>query len=142
MRNPLFPPFVPVTRSLEAHRQCFTAQIPELGIFIVGSPAGRVGIFRLTQTLCSGEIIYGFRVEHILPLQERRAGEPGWGSARQLVGVAVGPVQGMLNGRSGDGEEGRRRRWRVMLYWRDHTVDTFEVGKWVEGDDGLEGLVV
>jgi hypothetical protein len=127
-----------------AHRQCFTAQIPELGIFIVGSPAGRVGIFRLTQTLCSGEIIYGFRVEHILPYQrqERVVGELGSGSGKQLVGVAVGPVQGMLDERGGDGVEGRRRRWRVMLYYGDHAVETFEVGKWVEGEDGLEGLVV
>ena len=83
-------------------------------------------------------------MEHILPYQrqERVVGELGSGSGKQLVGVAVGPVQGMLDERGGDGVEGRRRRWRVMLYYGDHAVETFEVGKWVEGEDGLEGLVV
>lgn len=29
-----------------------------------------------------------------------------------------------------------------MLYYGDHAVEAFEVGKWVGGEDGLEGLVV
>ena len=104
MRNPLYPQHSHLHHLSSSshplnlyHRQCFTAQIPELGVFIVASPAGRVGIFRLTHTVHNRRPLYGFRMDHLLPLERRDdgggvvyEGEVNW--ARQLVGVAVGPV--------------------------------------------------
>ncbi|KAF2640918.1 hypothetical protein P280DRAFT_498710, partial [Massarina eburnea CBS 473.64] len=103
MRNPLFPPTDNPNATgpiPQHHRQCYVKQIPELGIFIVASPAGRVGIFSLTKTTYNGRDMYGFRLDHLLPsVTEGRDGkvviEDVWG--RRLVGVAVGPVQGMLD---------------------------------------------
>ncbi|KAL5377600.1 hypothetical protein DPSP01_009654 [Paraphaeosphaeria sporulosa] len=145
MQNPLYPPHSyhhtiadPVTIY---HRQCFTAQIPELGVFMIGSPAGRVGIFRLTrsryQTEHSNKIV-GFRLDHLLPSSKD---EVKYGLldqlGKQLVGVAVGPVQGMFDAEEA-GEEGRNvgtRRWRMMMYYHDHTVLTYELGKYGGADD-------
>lgn len=103
------------------HRHCYATQIPELGIFIVATPAGRVGVFRLTRNNTpEGKVVFGFRLECILPRKERRDDRRGnggneageavniitdvWG--RRLVGVAVGPLQGMLDK---EGSGGRRR---------------------------------
>ena len=57
----------------------------------------------------------------------------------RLIGVAAGPVQGMMdrsNKYSDDEEEVTKddkelglRRWRVMMYYTDHTVLAFELGK-------------
>jgi hypothetical protein len=157
MRNPLYPPqpyrhlsgtFINPVSSY--HRQCFTAQIPELGIFIVGSPSGRVGIFRLTRTSYRTkhcDELIGFRLDHLLPLtrtEVKYAIDEQW--ERQLVGIAVGPVQGMFD--VGEDEEGKikhagARRWRLMMYYHDHTVFAYELGKYGEtGEVGLDELVV
>ncbi|KAF2443766.1 hypothetical protein P171DRAFT_432940 [Karstenula rhodostoma CBS 690.94] len=131
------------------HRQCFNAQIPELGVFIIGSPAGRVGIFRLTRTRYLSEHskeIFGFRLDHLLPLSKDKEAkyivDDQW--ERQLVGLAVGPVQGMLD--AGDGEEERdvgMRRWRLMLYYHDHTVHSYELGKYGgAGETRVDELMV
>ncbi|KAL5420313.1 hypothetical protein PMIN03_000139 [Paraphaeosphaeria minitans] len=153
MRNPLYPPqsyrhtiAVPVAIY---HRQCFTAQIPELGVFIIGSPAGRVGIFRLTRTRYQtqhSEEIYGFRLDQLLPLSKDEA---KYGilnqSGKQLIGVAVGPVQGMFDAEEA-GEEERdvgMRRWRLMMYYHDHTVLAYELGKYGGAEDvRVDELVV
>lgn len=159
MRNPLYPrgswersPILPNGGNIFMyHRQCFTTQIPELGVFIIGSPTGRVGIFRLTRTKCDSadaSELFGFRLDHLLPLKKRDGNyvvNDVW--RRQLVGVAVGPVQGMLD-MAADGEspvvnEGRARRWRLMMYYHDNTVYSYELGKFEqEGPVGLEELVV
>lgn len=153
MRNPLYPPHSyrrthsnPVTIY---HRQCFTAQIPELGVFIVGSPAGRVGIFRLTrshnQTEFGGAVM-GFRLDHLLPSPEDEktyAIHRDWG--KQLIGLAVGPVQGMFDAEDASGEERHvgRRRWRLIMSYHDHTVLAYELGKYgASGDVGVDELVV
>lgn len=153
MRNPLYPP--QSLRSSYAspvnvyHRQCFTAQIPELGVFIIGSPAGRVGIFRLTRTHYNTEHtneIFGFRLDHLLPLSKDKAKQlvdDQWG--KQLIGVAVGPVQGMFDAEEvgEDGRAGGVRRWRLMMYYHDHTVHTYELGKYGgAGDVRVDELVV
>jgi hypothetical protein len=63
-----------------------------------------------------------------------------------MVGIAVGPVQGMLN--QDAGEEGRgmgagKRRWRLMLHFEDHTIYSYELGKYGGGEaPGLGELVV
>jgi len=136
MRCPLTPG--PATQSLDAvDRQCFSTHVPELGIFIVGSPIGRVAIFALTKSRASGE--FGFELEYILPFNKRDENEVLSGAYKRMAGVAVGPVQGEL----GRDEAGRGRRWRLLMYFMDHSMMSFEIGrKRGGGDVGLEELVV
>ena len=99
MRRPLHPgPWVTTLSSLDRH--CYFSQIPELGVFLVGSPIGRVGVFTLYWTKDEGnpQPRYGFKLEYMLPLKQDDenmvAGVP---PESRLAGVAVGPVQGTLN---------------------------------------------
>jgi hypothetical protein len=108
-----------------------TAQIPELGVVLVGSAKGRVAILTLHRL---DENVYSFsgvladsrpstftmRLLTILPLaeQEERDQRP----LQPLVGLAVAPVQGHL-----ELVPGRRRIWRIMLTYRDHTVLSYEI---------------
>ncbi|PVH98729.1 hypothetical protein DM02DRAFT_729695 [Periconia macrospinosa] len=117
MRNPLFPITTPATGSRGPippyHRHCYATQIPELGIFIVATPAGRVGIFSLTRAKheFTEKVLFGFRLSAILPCKgddgrKRADGAKNviadvWG--KRLVGIAVGPVQGMLDEEGGGG---------------------------------------
>lgn len=82
------------------------------------------------------------------------------GPAGRLVGVAVGPVQGMLDEGgweiSDDGGEGggdnladtprarmETRRWRIILHYSNQNVKCFEVGKYSRpGEMRLADLVV
>lgn len=71
----------------------------------------------------------------------------------RLIGVAAGPVQGMLD-ESGEVDEDevgatqriekpRHRRWRLMMYFTDHTILAFELGKLREGETpGVGELIV
>jgi hypothetical protein len=134
--------------SLTRTGNCYTHQIPELGIFIVASPAGRVGIFSLTHyTPPQGQSYYAFRLDHILPSRQKKGKtviEEVWG--RRMVGIAVGPVQGMLDrdvGEEGGGVGESKRRWRLMLHFEDHTIYSYELGKYGGGEaPGLGELVV
>ena len=60
-------------------RQNLFAQIPELGVFIVGSNTGRCAVYSLTQVKTrasatqSEKVIYGFRQEFILPFADQDA---------------------------------------------------------------------
>jgi hypothetical protein len=119
MRQPLHPPSKLGLSILESSdRHCFFAQIPELGVFIIASPVGRAAVFRLTKTRGG---IYGFRLEYLLPLRGDDESEVWAPSGGKLLGTAVGPVQGMYD----VGE----RRWRVLMYYSDHTVVAFELEK-------------
>lgn len=155
MRNPLFPPndnFPSAFPIAAYHRHCYATQIPELGVFIVASPAGRVGIFRLTKVVVedTGQPLYSFRLDHLLPSIGREGEtvllEEVWG--RRLVGVAVGPVQGMLDQpedeerKERSGERGGGRRWRLMMTFHDHTVYSYELRKPDEEAPGLGDLLV
>ncbi|KAF2085746.1 hypothetical protein K490DRAFT_67343 [Saccharata proteae CBS 121410] len=164
-------------QAAQVDRMSLHAQIPELGVFLAGSPKGRVGVFSLTQMWDvgesshnwrrdrhsrnsnplfrnnrnnnngrggggTGEPIYGFRIDHVLPTAEQEVRQR---PRSQLVGVAVGPVQGLL-GESRAGM-GARRRWRVVLTWADGSVLCYELGKKAEtvgggGGMGLEGMMV
>ncbi|KAH3955744.1 hypothetical protein HBH53_007770 [Parastagonospora nodorum] len=126
------------TQSLHAiDRQCFSTHVPELGIFIIGSPVGHVAIFALTKSRESGE--FGFELEYILPFNKRDENEVLTVPYRRMVGVAVGPVQGEL-GR----DEGKRgRRWRLLMYFMDHSMMSYEVARKRGSEDvGLGELVV
>jgi hypothetical protein len=89
-------------------------------------------------------------MDHVLPSAQRKGElviEEVWG--RRLVGVATGPVQGMLDrGEDADGDvdmdkRDGGRRWRLMLHFHDHTVYSYELGKYRGGEaPGLGDLVI
>lgn len=81
-------------------RHCYFAQIPELGVFLVGSPIGRVGVFSLYWTKNEGnpQPRYGFKLEYLLPFRENNENMVvGVCLESRLAGVAVAPVQGTLD---------------------------------------------
>ncbi|KAL1306601.1 hypothetical protein AAFC00_005285 [Neodothiora populina] len=112
------------------------AQIAELGVVVVATQKGRVAILSLTQVATkapdpmarsgaspgvSTRRVYGFRVDHVLPLASQEAA--GHRPPVPLHGVAVGPVQGTE--KLADGE----KRWRLMIMYQDHTVLSYEICK-------------
>lgn len=158
MRNPGYPD----SAQMPNHdRQCYSAQIPELGIFIVASPNGRCSIFSFTQISTPGgasggnrkQTVYGFKQDYVLPTVEQEA-SGDWMSMQytQLVGISVGPIQGMLdkmadlndNQVNHQGEEQlKNRRWRLMMLYRDHTVLSYELSRGrVDAEPTVANLVV
>ena len=144
IRRPLHPterenpfPFIPGSHD----RHCYCTQIPELGVFIIASPNGRAGIFSLTKTPQKGQTrpLCSFNLEYVLPFADDDETRIWDVEGARLIGVAAGPVQGMLDRMhdySDEEEEAARedgkpgdRRWRVMMYFTDHTVLAFELGK-------------
>lgn len=118
------------------------AQIVELGIVIVGSAKGRAGVISLTQAEEEGSKsrrpFYGCRIDWILPFRDQE--EEGKRPIAPLLGIAVGPVQGML-GRQADFS----RRWRLLMMYGDNSVLSYELGKSCEGRVNVHefgGLVV
>jgi hypothetical protein len=119
-------------------RLSFQTNIPELGILIVGSPKGRVALLSLGQS--SWEVrrskpVFFYRLDAILPLksQEDRGERPEC----RLAGIAVSPLQGQL-ARSLDCEV--PRKWRLLLYYADHSMLSYELdrkSKATAGDDDL-----
>jgi hypothetical protein len=146
IRQPLDPG--PLQYAFGSHdRLCFSTQIRELGIFIVASPVGRVVIFSLTKHR-STHVTYGFKLEYILPFFKDHENDvvsnlvkPGF----RLAGIAVSPVQGMLDGEVGgyDARKCGEGLWRLMMYYSDHTVVCYEIArKRKDGERGLGDLVV
>lgn len=144
IRQPLHPserdipfPFTPGSHD----RHCYTTQIPELGVFIIASPNGRAGIFSLTRWISGKQIRpqYSFHLEYILPFSNDDENKVWDVEGARLIGVAAGPIQGMLDKSDelsdgdekadGDGTKPGSRRWRVMMYFTDHTVLAFELGQ-------------
>jgi hypothetical protein len=109
-------------------RLCFSVCIPQLGVFVVGSPVGRVAIFALTKYWKDGGWTFGFRLEYILP--RGRDEEQVLSVMGRLCGVAVAPVQG------GEGEG----KWRLLMYFGDHRVVGWEIER--RGGGGVGELVV
>lgn len=160
MRRPLHTgPWAPFTGSFD--RLCYFEQIPELGIFIVASPVGRAAIFSIYYVEGGEEENhprrYGFKIEYILPFLKGKETEVVSITKARLVGVAVAPVQGMCDVKDGGGEGGRwggkqsrargdeaevPRRWRLMMYYTDNTVLSFELEKKREGQTTVGDLVV
>ncbi|KAF3003098.1 hypothetical protein E8E13_008058 [Curvularia kusanoi] len=149
LRHPLHPedcqkPFPSIPGSHDRH--CYTTQIPELGVFIIASPNGRAGVFSLNRAPdhSPGRPQFGFQLENILPFANSDDSKIWDVEGARLIGVAAGPVQGMLDKEETSGEQEDRsnpfeknpgsRRWRVMMYYTDHTVLAFELGKRREGE--------
>ncbi|MCJ1472787.1 hypothetical protein MMC13_001436 [Lambiella insularis] len=122
-----------------------TVQIPELGIVIIASQAGRVGLLTLTRLQYSRRNSQcAFRLDWILPFKSQE--EQGLRPALPLLGIAAGPIQGQENKQDGldrespwglgrsawkKGEVGRR--YRLILEYFDRTVLAYEVGRRAEG---------
>lgn len=156
MRFPLHPGNQDPIPSESYDRHCFSAQIPELGIFIIASPLGRAAIFSLTKSReppDAEHCIYGFQLEHILPFvkgaEEKVCDIVA--PKHRLAGIAVGPVQGMLDKRADtpSGDDGYDPRaygegkWRLLIYYTDHTVLSYEIArKKTDGDLWLGDIVV
>ena len=127
-----------------------TSQVPELGLVLVASQIGRVAL--LTLTRMRGTKHLAFRLDCILPSKDQE--ERGERPMVPLLGMAVGPIQGREckaesggDGCSPDGrgEEAWRlvegsRRYRLMLYYSDHTVLSYELSRRLgNGSSGLGG---
>ena len=78
----------------------------------------------------SAESYYVFRMDWLLPTAEQE--EKGERPEMMLIGIAASPVQGML----GQWEEGRSRKWRLLLTYADHSVLSYVISS--EDDEGLE----
>ncbi|KAJ9641922.1 hypothetical protein H2199_005136 [Coniosporium tulheliwenetii] len=115
-------------------RMNMCVQVPELGVVIAASGKGRAAIFSLTQKGVAPDVTYAFRLDHIVPFtaQETARKRP-WTA---LVGVAVGPVQGTL------GQQGRARKWRLLLMYVDHSVLSYELGRPADSAIGVQALIV
>jgi hypothetical protein len=123
-------PLGPAHSSKPSHRLCFSHYIAELDVFIVASPVGRAAVFAVTKCKQPGpdggagtSWKFGFRLEHVLPVT--------YGfrmMSKRLVGVAVGPVQGMCDGEELEWGWGERR-WRLMMYFTDHSVVAYELSR-------------
>ena len=117
-------------------------QIPELGILLVASQIGRLGIVTTTYRPETGD--YGFKLEKIVPFvsQEDEDLRP----ELPLLGFAVSPVQGHAPqgySPSSDAPEQRNvrpqsdRKFRLLMYYYDHTILSYEISRPVDGDDLL-----
>ncbi|KAL8800189.1 MAG: hypothetical protein Q9182_005347 [Xanthomendoza sp. 2 TL-2023] len=118
-------------------------QVPELGVVIVGDQMGRVALLTVThrrrESKTRAEDGDGLRIEAFLPFKSQE--DAGLRPKTELLGVAVGPVQGHERNRADvlgedDGSFGTRttarsfmrcRPYRLMLYYRDHTVLSYEI---------------
>ena len=115
-------------------------QVPELNLIIAGDQIGRVALLTLTRRKAKkgtdklDEV--GFRVEAFLPSSAQE--DAGFRPRMDLLGVAVGPVQGHERQREDllDAATGirlkrqrpvRSRAYRVMLYYLDHSVLSYEI---------------
>ncbi|KAH0385428.1 hypothetical protein KCU92_g3607, partial [Aureobasidium melanogenum] len=116
------------------------AQIPSLGVVIIATQKGRVAILSLTQTVARmldykrvevnqapldkarmEKRIYGYRVDHILPLPSQE--EAGHRPKAGIHGIAVGPVQGTEHVEDG------LKRWRLLVHYQDLSILAYEIGK-------------
>lgn len=108
-------------------RMNLVAEIPELGVVLIGSAKGRVAVLSLhrldekiysfSDDLSSRPHTYTMRLETILPLSEQEA--QGERPLDALAGLAVAPVRGH--------EGGISKRWRIILTYRDQTVLGYEI---------------
>lgn len=140
----------PNTRSID--RINMHAQIPSLGVVIVASQIGRVAILSLTKTKTelpdyesmqnqqSGRRpsrstrrrLYGFRVDHVLPLAGQEAA--GHRPKCAIHGIAVGPMQGTEHLTED------QKRWRLMIMYQNHGLLSYEIGR-PRGDDAAVELM-
>lgn len=113
------------------------AQIPELGVVVIGNQVGRVGI--LTMTRWEAQKQSGYKIECILPFKAEE--EKGLRPRRLLMGMAVGPIQGQATPLpEGSPRMGAQapRRFRLLMTYCDHTILSYEISR----PDGEENILV
>lgn len=113
------------------------AQIPELGVVVIGNQVGRVGI--LTMTRWEAQKQSGYKIECILPFCSEEA--KGMRPRRPLMGMAVGPIQGQETALPHESPRmGAQppRRFRLLMTYCDHTILSYEISR----PDGEENIVV
>lgn len=106
------------------NRMSLHVVIPELGVLAVGSPSGRVAVYSLFRTDDSAirpKGTYFMRLDWYLPFASQEDG--GQRPECKLLGLATGPMQGQL----GPARPEVGRRWRLMLYYADHTILSYEI---------------
>ncbi|PNS14535.1 hypothetical protein CAC42_3821 [Sphaceloma murrayae] len=131
-------------------RCSLVAQIPSLGVLVVGNQQGKVAVMSGFKSLQKIDIkgprgtrvkgvkwVYGLKLEAVLPF--RRQEREGLRPHTQLYGLAVGKMQGCLR-RERKGQ-GARERWRLMVTWLDETILSYEIGR-KGGEIGVEELVI
>ena len=130
----------------EFERMNMIHQIPELGVIVIASQIGRVGILTATRREPQGQ--YGFKMEFMLPFKSEEVARLR--PAEALMGIAVGPIQGHFNppepGSAEDVSEesgaGSRqvapRRFRLLMVYAEHTVLSYEISR----PSGSEILVI
>lgn len=110
--------------------------IPELGVLLVGSQKGRVGVFTLRCLSENpfeegGGSVCSMRLERVLPTEEQEV--KGVRPMQPLVGLAAGPVRGGGAGAGAGGDKYAKgdlvglSKWRVILMYRDHTMLSYEI---------------
>ena len=110
------------------------AQIPEMGVIVIASQIGRVGI--LTMTRWEAPKQSGFKIECILPFVSEE--HKGLRPKKPLMGIAVGPIQGQETALPQESPRmGRQspRRFRLLMAYSDHTILTYEISRPNEEDD-------
>lgn len=122
------------------------AHIPELGAVVVASQKGRAAVLALTRLApaaaypapvqeallregpAAGRTRYAMRIAAIVPFEAQELDNQR--PSAPLHGIAAAPVQGL--GRRGG-------RWRLLLYYQDHSVLAYEL----RGSGGVgEGVLV
>ena len=129
-----------------SERLNMVAQVPELGIVLVGNQIGRVAI--LTMTRWESHKHSGFKIECILPFKSQE--EKGLRPKKPLLGIAVGPIQGQESkpdpGGTQDCEGAARvarnplrsaRRYRLLMTYTDHTILGYEIWRSTFDDELL-----
>lgn len=130
-------------------------QIPELGAIAVGNQAGRVMLLTMTKSV-HDKSRYGFRVDWLLPFKSQE--DQGLRPEVSLTGMAVSPIQGremMENYNNGFdpptglyADEVRKpseppRRHRLFLFYRDHTILSYEITRSPAAKDmGVQDRVI
>jgi hypothetical protein len=115
------------------NRMSFHAAIPELGVVVAASANGRCAVLNLLQGEGEmGKPVFFWRLEWLLPFedQEVKGDRPG----TFLAGLAVAPVQGT----GGKRRDGKARRWRLMLYYMNHSILSYEISSGVRESVGSE----
>lgn len=113
------------------------AQVPELGVVIIGNQTGRVGILTMTRWEAARQS--GYKIEAILPFKSEEG--KGLRPRAPLMGIAVGPVQGFETRLPRDsprmGMQGPMR-FRLLMTYCDHTILSYEISR----PDGEENIIV
>lgn len=127
----------PFAQLQDLERLNMMAQIPELGIVLIGNQAGRVGV--LTMTRWEAQRQSGLKIEAILPFKDEE--DKGVRPMEPLMGMAVGPVQGMeralpgASPRVSGGQKWEGRRFRLLMMYCDDTVLSYEISRPEGGED-------